>query len=103
MKYPKIIRTYCRYCKRHTEHSVSQARVRERGSLKKGSIERAKKRGLGRGYGNLGRYGSKPAISKWKRTGSKSSKRIDLRLKCKTCNKSTIRTSSSRVKKFSLE
>ena len=103
MKFPKTIKTYCKYCKKHTDHSVSQARVRERGSLKKGSIERAKKRGLGRGYGNLGKYGSKPAISKWKRTGSKSSKRIDLRLKCNICKKTRVKALGSRVKKFSLE
>jgi len=103
MKLPKIINTYCKYCKKYTKHSISQARVKERGSLKHGSIQRARKRGLGRGYGNLGKYGSKPAISKWKRTGAKTSKRIDLRLKCNACNKTSIRTSRSRVKKFSLE
>ncbi|MBI2663067.1 50S ribosomal protein L44e [Candidatus Woesearchaeota archaeon] len=103
MKIPKIINTYCKYCKKHTAHSVSQARVKERGSLKKGSIQRAMKRGLGKGHGNLGKYGSKPAISKWKRTGAKGSKRVDLRLKCNVCNKTTVKATRSRVKKFSLE
>ncbi len=103
MKFPKNIRTYCKFCRKHTNQSVTQAKVKDRGSLKKGSIQRAKKRGLGRGYGNLGKWGSKPAISKWKRTGAKSSKWIDLRLKCSVCNKMSIRRTSSRVKKFSLE
>jgi large subunit ribosomal protein L44e len=103
MKVPKLMKTYCKYCKKHAPHNVAQARVKDRGALKQGSIQRAKKSGLGRGFGNLGKWGSKPAISKWKRTGAKSSKRIDYRLKCNVCNKISIRTSSSRVKKFALE
>jgi ribosomal protein L44E len=79
-----------------------QAKSRDRGSLKKGSIHRAKKRGLGVGYGNLGKYGSKPALSKWKRTGAKTSKKINLVLTCQECKKSQIK-SGSRVKKIELK
>jgi ribosomal protein L44E len=64
----------------------------KRGSLKKGSIKRAKIRGRGRGYGNLGKWGSKPAISAFKRTGSKTSKMVALKLICKECKKSVIQT-----------
>ena len=99
MKIPKKVNRFCRKCKKHTEHSVSQAKKKERGSLKKGSISRSRKRGLGRGYGNLGKWGSKPALSKWKMAGVKSSKKVDLRFKCKECGKSSVQNKGFRSKK----
>jgi large subunit ribosomal protein L44e len=102
MKLPKSTRIYCKHCKKHTLHKVVQAKSKDRGALKKGSIHRAKQRGLGRGYGNLGKYGSKPAISKWKRTGAKTSKKINLVLTCQECKKSQIR-SGKRTKKLELK
>lgn len=91
MKIPKTKKTYCPKCKKHTEHKVSQAKsTGARGTLKRGSISRSKKRGLGRGAGNKGRWGSKPPITKWKRSGAKTSKTIVLKLTCKECNKSSI-------------
>jgi ribosomal protein L44E len=70
MKIPKSIKRYCPFCKKHTEHKVSQNKKKNPSSLKKGSKYRARRRGQARGFGNLGRY-SKPAISKFKRTGAK--------------------------------
>ena len=102
MKSPKIKKAYCPKCKKHTDHKVAQAKNKERGSLKKGSIKRAKKRGRGTGFGNTGKWGSKPAISKWKRTGAKASKKINLILTCKECKKSTI-SATKRVKKLELQ
>src|SRR3989344_4395989 len=99
MKIPKKINRFCKFCKKHTEQSVSQAKKKERGSLKRGSINRSKKRGLGRGYGNLGRWGSKPAISKFKRAGAKTSKKVDLRYKCKICGKTSVQRKGFRTKK----
>ena len=91
MKLPKSKKSYCKKCKKHTEHKVSQNKTSGmRGALKRGSITRAKLRGLGRGYGNLGNYGSKPAVSKWKRAGAKTSKKIALKLTCSVCGKSHI-------------
>ena len=91
MKIPKTKRTYCPSCRKHTEFKVYQTKTgTKRGALKRGSINRAKKRGLGMGFGNLGKWGSKPAISKWKRSGAKTSKKIILKLTCKECNKSTL-------------
>ena len=91
MKLPKSKKTYCPHCKKHLNHKVSEAKTSgNRGALKRGSIARAKKRGLGRGFGNLGNYGSKPAISKWKRSGAKNTKKINLKLTCSSCNKSHI-------------
>ncbi len=90
MKIPKTIKTYCKFCKTHTAHRVTQTKTgQKRGALKHGSIKRAKGRGLGRGAGNKGRWGSKP--SKPKRIGAKVSKKINLNLKCSICNKSQIR------------
>jgi len=91
MKIPKKINTYCKTCKKHTEHVVSEVKRKERGSLKKGSIKRALARGAAPKTGNKGQYGSKPPIGKWKRTGAKSSKKHSFRLKCKDCSKYSIK------------
>lgn len=99
MKTPKKVNRFCRKCKTHTEHTVAQAKKKERGSLKRGSIKRARKRGLGRGYGNLGRYGSRPPISKFKMSGAKTSKKVDWRYKCKICGKSSVQKKGFRAKK----
>ena len=98
MKIPKKVNRYCKHCRKHTEQTVSQAKKKERGSLKKGSIGRARKRGLGRGYGNLGRY-SKPAIGGWKMTGKKGSKKTDFRYTCKECKKTHMQKKGKRAKK----
>lgn len=82
MKLPKSIKRHCPYCKKHTEHKVSQAKKRKPRSMTYGSKLRAKRRGSARGIGNRGRY-SKPAISKFKMTGKKMSKKTDLRYECK--------------------
>ncbi|MBI2109630.1 50S ribosomal protein L44e [Candidatus Woesearchaeota archaeon] len=100
MKMPKKRNMYCRKCKRHTEHAVAQSKKKERSSLKRGSIQRALKRGQGRGAGNLGKWGSKPPISRWKMAGVKSSKKTDFRFKCKECGKSSVQGSSFRSKKI---
>ncbi len=76
------------------------AKKKERGPLKHGSIARAHLRGRGVGFGNKGRWGSKP--TKPKRSGKKASKKQDLRLKCKVCNKSQTRR-GWRTKKLVIE
>jgi large subunit ribosomal protein L44e len=89
MKKPKVVKRLCPYCKEHKEHTVSLAKRRSPGSkhpMSYGSKKRAKKRGSARGTGNLGRY-SKKAISKFKMTGKKVSKKADFRYKCKSCGK----------------
>ena len=99
MKLPKKTKRYCPYCKKHTDHKISQAKAgHQRSSLKKGSLERAKKRGLGRGKGNLGKWGSKPAVTKWKRK-TKSNKKTNFIYTCKVCGKSTIQKKGKRVGK----
>ena len=99
MKLPKTVKRYCPYCKKHTEHSILQAKKKARSSLSYGSKVRARKRGRARGHGNLGRY-SKPAISQFKMTGKKASKKTDLRYQCKECKKQHIQKKGFRAKRI---
>ena len=101
MKFAKNLNRYCPHCKKHTEHAVSIAKKRERGPLKKGSIARAMKRGLGKGFGNKGRWGSKP--TKPKMGGKKTSKKHDLRFKCSVCGKMQVQRKGFRAKKLVFE
>ena len=103
MKYPKKINRYCKYCKKYSEHKVGEVKNKERGALKHGSIQRAKKRGLGIGMGNKGKWGSKPAISKFKRTGAKLSKKTNLKFTCEVCKKTLIQKKGFRTKKLVFE
>ncbi len=101
MKLPRTLKRYCPKCNKSTEHKVELYKSGgKRGSLSRGSIQRARKRGLGRGVGNLGKWGSKPAITKWKRTGAKSSKKSTLQYVCKVCNKATQQKQGFRAKKL---
>ncbi len=102
MKVPKNIKRHCPYCKKHTEHKVSQTKRKNPSSLKVGSKYRARKRGLARGSGSLGRY-SKPAISSFKMTGRKQSKKTDFRYTCKVCSKVHCQKKGIRAKKVELQ
>lgn len=101
MKKPKLIKRLCPKCKTHTEHKVTQTKRKTASSLSYGSKYRAKKRGNARGTGNLGRY-SKPAITKFKRTGSKLSKKTDFRYECKVCKYTHMQAKGIRAKKVEL-
>ena len=102
MKIPKKVKRYCPYCKKKTEQKVSIVSTGgKRGSLKWGSLTRAKKRGKAKGIGNLGRWGSKPAVSKWKRK-TKTTKRIVLLYTCKECKKGKQIKKSIRTSKIQL-
>ncbi len=69
--------------------------------MSRGSQMRVRRRGLRRGVGNHGRF-SRPAISKWKRTGAKATKKTDLRFTCATCKKTSVQSEGTRVKKVEL-
>lgn len=89
MKLPKETRRYCPYCKKHTVQTLSTAKQKSRSSahpLSRGGKSRAKKRGLWMGYGNRGRWGSRPPIKSWKMK-AKVTKKISILYKCKVCNK----------------
>ncbi|MFH1849208.1 MAG: 50S ribosomal protein L44e [archaeon] len=98
MKLPKIVRRHCPYCKKHTEHKVTQNKRKEASPFSYGSKNRARKRGQARGVGNRGRY-SKPAVTKFKMTGAKVSKKTDLRYSCKDCKKSHVQRQGFRAKR----
>ena len=99
MKMPKTAMRHCPKCKTHTEHKIEQCKRRNASSLKYGSKRRARKRGQARGFGNHGRY-SKPAISKFKATGKKASKKTDLRYTCSKCKKTQVQRKGFRVKRL---
>ena len=99
MKLPKTVNRYCPYCKKHTQHRVAINKKRNPRTMTYGSKIRARRRGQARGIGNMGRY-SKPAISKFKMTGKKSTKKTDLRYQCKNCNKQSMQKKGWRTKKI---
>jgi large subunit ribosomal protein L44e len=91
MKLPKTTNRFCPYCKKKTEHKIKLiSSGAKRGSLKRGSILRAKKRGLGVGIGNKGKWGSRPAVSKFKRK-TKTNKKTNIMYTCQKCKKSHYR------------
>lgn len=99
MKLKKIVKRYCPFCKKHTEHKVSMAKKKGRNAahpLSKGSKKRVRQRGLRRGAGGHGRYSKPP---KPKMTGKKLSKKTDLRYTCKMCNKTHSQKKGFRAKK----
>lgn len=92
MKVPKKMRKYCPKCKTYREMSVSISKTRGKNAthpLSRGSRARMRKRGLDRGCGNRGSI-SRGAISSWKMYGAKTSKKLNLTLKCKECGKCII-------------
>ena len=101
MKKVKTLKRYCKFCKKHTQQKLVIVKTgQKRGSLKRGSISRARKRGLGRGMGNRGRWGSKP--TKPKMIGAKSSKKTNIMYTCSVCKKSTLQRKGIRTKKLEL-
>ena len=104
MKLPKLKNRYCPFCKKHTEHKVIEGKKRTRGTahpLSHGSKKRIKARGRF-STGNKGKY-SKPAISKWRMTGKKQSKKTDLRYECSVCKKKHQQKKGFRAKKVELK
>ena len=102
MKKPKKLNRYCRHCRKKTEHKVGLVSTgAKRGSLKRGSKQRARKRGEARGMGNLGKWG-KPAVSSWKRK-TKSTKRLVLLYTCQECKKSSQAKKGIRTTKIQIE
>ncbi len=101
MKMPKRTKRYCPYCKKHTEHKISDVSSgHKRSALKRGTKERARLRGKARGFGNLGRY-SKPAVTKWKRK-TKSTKKTNILYTCQTCKKSHQQKKGIRTSKLQI-
>jgi large subunit ribosomal protein L44e len=100
MKMPKMVNRYCPYCKKHTEHKVSQSKKKTPFSAHPLAKSAKPRTGFGKGFGNLGKYGSKPAIGSFKMTGKKASKKTDLRYECKVCKKVQTQRKGFRSKKI---
>ena len=99
MKIPKKTNRYCPYCGKRTEQTIKSVSTgAKRGTLTRGSISRAKARGLGRGIGNKGKWGSKPAVSKFKRK-SKTNKKTNIMYTCIVCGKSKYQKKGKRAGK----
>ncbi|MFH1787279.1 MAG: 50S ribosomal protein L44e [archaeon] len=91
MKIPKTTKRFCSYCNKKTEQKIKIVGTGgKRGTLTRGSKSRAKLRGLGRGIGNKGKWGSKPAITKNKRK-TKTTKKTNIMYTCQECKKSKYR------------
>lgn len=99
MKMPKTVKRFCYKCKKHTQQKVLAVKKKAASSLTYGSKIRARLRGRARGTGNLGRY-SKPAVTKFKKTGKKQTKKTDLRYQCSVCGKSSVQSKGFRTKKL---
>ncbi len=99
MKLPKSKKRFCPYCRKHTEHKVTQAKKRTRSTahpLSWGGRLRTEKRGRARGYGNTGKYSKPP---KPKMTGKKQSKKTDFRYECTVCKRMHVQKKGFRAKK----
>jgi len=90
MRFPKEVRIYCDFCRKHTLHVVEIVKKKPRGKMKQG--ERRFRRKL-LGYGSFPR--PKPDYEK-------ATKKLDLRYKCKECGKKHTKGKGFRVKKFEL-
>lgn len=102
MKLPKKTKRYCPYCKKQTEQKVKEVKSGSKGSsLKRGSLIRAKLRGLNRGIGNQGRR-SRPAVSKYKRK-TKTTKKPSILYTCSECGKSKNAKKGRRTGKLMIE
>jgi ribosomal protein L44E len=100
MKIPKVTHRFCPYCNKKTENKIKLVSTGgKRGTLKRGGIARAKTRGLGIGIGNKGKWGSKPAVSKFKRK-SKTTKKTNIRYVCAECGKSKYQKKGQRISKL---
>jgi len=91
MKIPPEIDTYCPKCNKYTPHTVSLYKTGKRRALARG--ERHHERIDRHGYG-----GSKAPVAK----PVKTTKKIALKLKCKTCGRIIVRE-GIRIKKMEIK
>lgn len=103
MKLPKTTKRYCSKCKTHTEQKITTAKRRTAGSAHPLAQFGKKRAEYGKGHGNLGRYGSKPAVGNFKMTGKKGSKKTDLRYQCVECKRITTQAQGIRAKRVEFQ
>lgn len=86
-KKPKKTNRYCPYCRKRTEQKIKILSTGTKASaMKRGSLKRAKLRGLNRGFGNQGRR-SRPAVKSYKRKTKTTTKKVFV-YTCQECKKS---------------
>src|SRR3989344_6997799 len=105
MKFSKERRTYCPFCRKHQKHKVVQAQQKglsKTHTMSHGATPRVRARGRRRGFGNLGRF-SRKAISAWKRVGSKTTKKTNMKFKCTVCGKEHIQAKGFRARKIEIK
>ena len=99
MKIPKTTNRFCPYCNKKTNQKIKLVGTGfKRGTLTRGSKSRARLRGLGRGIGNKGKWGSKPPITKNKRK-TKTTKKVNRMYTCSVCGKSKYQKKGKRMGK----
>ncbi|OYT42804.1 MAG: 50S ribosomal protein L44e [Candidatus Aenigmarchaeota archaeon ex4484_224] len=91
MKFPKEVRIYCPYCKKHTIHEVIIVKKRPRSKLSQGQRRFLRKM---KGYGSFPKENPKGR--------EKPTKRYDIRFKCKECGKIHTHGKSFRIKKLEI-
>jgi large subunit ribosomal protein L44e len=89
MQRPRDVKTYCPYCKQHTEHEIEKIKKRPASELKWGQ---RRFRRVTAGYGGFPR--PKPH-------GEKPTRRVAILFRCRTCKKAQQRP-CIRAKKFEL-
>ena len=89
MKFPQAVRIFCTYCRKHTLHTVEISKRRPRSSLSHGQRIFLRKM---KGYGSFPKENPKGR--------EKSTKKIDLRFKCKECGKKHLHGKGFRIKKL---
>ncbi|MBS3056456.1 MAG: 50S ribosomal protein L44e [Candidatus Aenigmarchaeota archaeon] len=88
---PKVQRRYCRFCKKYTEQTVTEAKRKPR---KKNSRSQRRFMRKMKGYGSFPRQNPKGR--------EKPTKKLDLRYKCAECKKTQSIGTGFRVKKFEI-
>jgi|SRR3989344_8413504 len=99
MKVPKETKRFCKFCNKRTKQKIDLVSTgSRRATLKRGSKERAAKRGQASGKGSHGRY-SKPAVKSWKRKTKSTTKKV-LIYKCSECGKKLHAKKGRRVSRL---
>jgi large subunit ribosomal protein L44e len=91
MNFPQQVKTYCKFCKKHTLHTVEVVKKKPRRTLAQGQRRFLRKL---KGYTSFPR--PKPEHEK-------AVKKVDLRFKCSICGKKHTRGEGFRAKKFQLK
>jgi len=99
MKVPKETKRFCKFCNKRTLQKIDLLSTgAKRGTLRRGSKDRARLRGGARGMGSHGKY-SKPAVKSFKRKTKATTKKV-LIYTCQVCKKKLHSKKGRRVSKL---